>query len=523
MRLFIGRSLVFFYIITLPAFFGLYLASMVNSYPRYDALWFEGGATDYGPAAFFVLSAIYVIPLVVTLCQYLITGYSAFLSRVIGICVWLSPWPIGAAIVADIGKTKFPLAIIWISSKMSFWPVVLVICVAYRVYRLHANVSREAKQHGLNLENARRFREIAQRHQVGPDTVRDLFARFCALSAARNETHENILTQHLPQHLRLLSGMRLSVGEYWLFADGTVGCENLFRVGAFDDITRNSQLCLKAGSLNRYFEWLREYQVHRFYDNALVYLFANRSYGLTQLSLDQAILEYRIGEFTSVEEYLAFKKAPGSYFGYSDKQRYEKELERITHPILREMFEHGGVFRARVLQILNRANPAGVPASSMPVAEVAAESSPPPPAPIVELVSVSRSGRVIFRDMPLHYLSAMVMQGQVLPTDHYWCKGMSEWGLISAYVPTGTPAGAPKKEIKWGEVASDFFLSWLLYAIGGSLIAGLIGYGNSGMAGVGSFIGGFLAFIILIRPITFLLGLLFRFAIGKRGTELFSK
>jgi hypothetical protein len=522
MRSFIGRFLVFFYVITLPTFFGLYVASMVKSYPKYDALWFEGGATEFGPLSFYVLSAIYVIPPVVTLCQYLITGYSAFLSRVFGICVWLSPLPIGAAIVADVGKTKFPLAIVWFTDKLVFWSfIVWVVCVAYRVYRLHSNVSREADQHERNQENARRLREIALRHQVGPDAVSELFARICALSAARNETQEKILTQHLPQHVRLLSGMRFSVGDYWLLADNSVGCENLLRAGAFDDLARNSQLCLKAGSLNRYFEWLREYQVHRFCDNALVYLFANRSYGLTQLPLDQAILECRIGEFSSVEEYLAFKKAPGAYFGYSDKQRYEKELERITHPILLEMFEHGGVYRARVLQILNKANPAMATTSSIPIAEPTPEVSPPPPALTVELVSISRGGRVIFRDMPLHNLSAMVLQGQVLPTDHYWCSGMAGWSLVSAYRSVDAPRQVAREGVNWGEVFADFFLSWLLYVLGGVFIAGLLGYGNGGMSGVGSAIGGFLGFIILVRPVTFVFRTLFRLVIGKRGMELF--
>jgi hypothetical protein len=41
------------------------------------------------------------------------------------------------------------------------------------------------------------------------------------------------------------------------------------------------------------------------------------------------------------------------------------------------------------------------------------------------------------------------------------------------------------------------------------------------MSGVGSAIGGFLGFIILVRPVTFVFRLLFRLATGKRGMDLF--
>ena len=83
------------------------------------------------------------------------------------------------------------------------------------------------------------------------------------------------------------------------------------------------------------------------------------------------------------------------------------------------------------------------------------------------------------------------------------------------------PRRVPEEGVNWGDVFKDFFLSWLLYVLGGTLIAGLIGYGNGGMSGVGSAIGGFLGFIILVRPVTFVFRTLFRLATGKRGMELF--
>lgn len=67
----------------------------------------------------------------------------------------------------------------------------------------------------------------------------------------------------------------------------------------------------------------------------------------------------------------------------------------------------------------------------------------------------------------------------------------------------------------------DFFLSWLLYLLVGVFIAVLIGYLNAGVSGVGAAIGGYVGFIIMVRPVTFVFRTLFRLAMGKRGVELF--
>ena len=139
----------------------------------------------------------------------------------------------------------------------------------------------------------------------------------------------------------------------------------------------------------------------------------------------------------------------------------------------------------------------------------------------MDLVMISRGGQVILRDIKLQNLPTMVLQGQVLMSDHYWCQGMPGWTSVSTFRAVEAPRVVLEEQFDWGEVFTDFFLSWLLYVLGGVFIAGLLGYGNGGMSGVGSAIGGFLGFIILVRPVTFVFRTLFRLVIGKRGMELF--
>ncbi len=134
---------------------------------------------------------------------------------------------------------------------------------------------------------------------------------------------------------------------------------------------------------------------------------------------------------------------------------------------------------------------------------------------------ISRGGKIIFKDLKIQNLSNMVMQGHVLITDYYWHSGMAAWSLVSTYGGQQVQISTPREGVNWSEVLKGFFLSWILYVLGGTLVAGLIGYGRGGVSGVGSAIGGYLGFIIMVRPVSFLLRTIFRLIIGKRGMELF--
>jgi hypothetical protein len=235
------------------------------------------------------------------------------------------------------------------------------------------------------------------------------------------------------------------------------------------------------------------------------------------------LVEFKLGEFSTPDEYLEFVKVSPGYVSYTEREQFKKELEMMSHPVLLKMFEVGGAHRARALQIVRRSQGAAKAEKAraiLPDVCIAAAPTPPQVAPM-DLVMISRGGQIILRDIKLQNLSTMVMQGQVLLTDHYWCSGMAGWSLVSAYRSADAPRHVPEEGVNWGEVFTDFFLSWLLYVLGGVFIAALIGYGNGGMSGAGSAIGGFLGFIIMVRPVTFVFRTIFRLATGKRGAELF--
>jgi uncharacterized metal-binding protein len=83
MSVFIGRLLLLFYIIAIPVFLGLYVTSMVSAHPKLDALWMEGGVTQYGPAAFWVLLSIFVFPACVSFFHYLLSDAQSCLKNVL--------------------------------------------------------------------------------------------------------------------------------------------------------------------------------------------------------------------------------------------------------------------------------------------------------------------------------------------------------------------------------------------------------------------------------------------------------
>lgn len=335
-------------------------------------------------------------------------------------------------------------------------------------------------------------------------------------------------------HFRHFNSLKLSVDDYWSFVCAVVGEKSFFKDAALAELDAHIKMCSRCGGVDSYYHWLSELRRFGLRDKSLEHYFGTYSRS-GEVSLDHCLLEYRIGEFTTVTEYLEFLKAsPPLYVSAAERAKYQAEAEKMTHPVLHRMLELGGFYRARALQIAQRsfsrefpvARPAPVSAPSaivdlFPQAVAGTSHSDSTPSSLPSTVMISRRGQIIFNDINLQNLSTMVMQGHVLLTDHYWCSGMAGWSLVSAYRSPDAPRRVPEEGVNWGEVFKDFFLSWLLYVLGGVFIAGLLGYGNGGMSGVGSAIGGFLGFIILVRPVTFVFRTLFRLVIGKRGMELF--
>ncbi len=554
MSVFIGRFLVLFYIIAIPAFLGLYVTSMVSAHPKLDALWMEGGVTQYGPAAFWVLLSIFVFPACVSFFHYLLSDAQSYLKNVLFISLWLAPFPIGCFLVAKAARTEFPMAITLMNEKLVLGAVILVIGVSYSVYSMYDSLSEES-------EHQEAIKTLARRHGVTRDDATLLTDRLGAAFGTRNRHEGRESYEHyVATHLRHFRALRLSVDDYWSFVGIVVGEKNFFNDAALAELERHLSLCAQAGGMDSYLHWLGELKRLGLQDESLGHYFNEvgasgspklRLYGRkVEVSLAQCLQEYRIGEFTSVAEYLEFLHAqPTHYMSPDERSKYQAEADRLTHPVLHRMLALGGFYRARALQIAQRSMPREIPPRtdsppppntpvfSPPAPPVIPTTSavppPPPPDPGIEAalvpsyygqpasVMISRRGQIIFNEVKLQNLQTLVMQGHVLTSDHYWCQGMPGWSPVSAYSSVSSSRQVPKAGVDWGEVFKDFFLSWLLYVLGGVFIAGLLGYGNGGMSGVGSAIGGFLGFIILVRPVTFVFRTLFRLVIGKRGMELF--
>jgi hypothetical protein len=520
MNAFIGRLLVLFYVITIPLFLGLYLTSMFSAHPKYDALWIEGGVTEFGPAAFLVLVAVFIFPLIVCIGHYLFWDSFSYLEKVLKISAWMAPWPIACAIVARKGRTDFPLAITMMDDGLCFCAIGCVIGVGYSVYTMYATLSLDDAQN-------KKVESLSSRYGASKADVIEVMARLINNWNGYKVGSRHSTDHYVMLHLRLFSNFRSSVEEYWTFVERAIGVNNFFRDEALDELERHLKLCPEFGGVEPYFHWLEELRRFELYDKSLKYYYHSGTYHFGEVSLPQVLIDYRIGEFTSATEYLEFLKArPPSYVSTAEREKYQAEADKMTHPVLHRMLELGGFYRARALQIAQRSSSHEIPVSKVAQVPIPSPVVVAPPAvtsPSIQsvVVMISRGGQIIFNDVKMQNLSNMVMQGQVLMTDHYWCSGMAGWALVSSYRSTEVSRDTPKPGVNWDEVLKDFFLSWLLYVLGGIFIAGLIGYGNGGMSGAGSAIGGFLGFIILVRPVTFLFRTLFRLATGKRGMELF--
>ena len=535
MSAFISRILVFFYVIFLPLYVGLYITAHVSSYPKPAALWIEGGASEFGPAAFIVLLLLWCVPLLLSFAKYLLAGDSIEFGKVLIICAILFAHPVLGAIQAHPWEKGFPLQVLLVDWDKGVFAVIVTFgfliilpfagigSLVYEIYELAEAKDQERKY----------FAELSARCRVNAREVSQLMAGLVAHDKRLNAPYSygrksaaEISRQYLPRHLTLLVKSGLPVDDYLSFAAKAVGERNMFNDDetAFSEIERHVRSFSEAGGVDEHFKWLEAMVRHEFKDVTFE-LFFQRTYGHKgEISLSQALVEFRVGEFTSPDEYLEFVKATVPYSAYDEvTESYLKGLAKMSHPVLVKMFKLGGAYRARALQVVHRAQNAGgmnKPKSTFtnPGASVVPDL---PQASPLDLVMISRGGQIILRDVRLQNMSTMVMHGQVLMTDYYWCSGMAAWSPVSAYRNAEAPRQIPEEEVKWGDILADFFLSWLLYVLGGVSIAGLIGYGNGGMSGAGSAIAGFLGLIILVRPVTFLFRTLFRLAIGKRGMELF--
>jgi hypothetical protein len=467
MSAFISRLLVLFYVVFIPLYFGLYAAAMVSSYPMQAALWIEGGATDLGSAAFFALLVLWFFPLLFSFIKYLFAGDSSDLGKVLVVCAVLSAYPVIGAIQAQMWEQKFPVQVLYIKwGQVGFLgglflivilvilPVGIIINTVHEIHTLASSKEAERKNRA----------ELSARFRVNSDEISQLLAGLIAHEIRVNPTlwirksDSVIESQYLPRHLGLLSKVRLPVDAYLSFVERAVGKDNMLNHAAFIELDRHIQSFSETGGMEQHFRWLEAMVSHSLSDESFS-LYSSHRYDWQKMVLSEALVEFRLGEFASIDEYLEFAKARAGFVGYVEKQPFERELEMMSHPVHVKMFALGGAHRARALQIVRRswnAAQAETPKAFLPDAGISVAPTPPQVAPI-DLVMISRGGQIILRDIKLQNLSTMVMQGQVLTTDHYWCSGMAGWSLVSAYRSADAPRRVPEEGVNWGDVLKDFF------------------------------------------------------------------
>jgi hypothetical protein len=227
--------------------------------------------------------------------------------------------------------------------------------------------------------------------------------------------------------------------------------------------------------------------------------------------LRELLFEYKLGRFTSLPEFEAFRN---KYYSDSISPYADESARKLTHPLLIKMYNADGALRARAIEISNNKPLATEPTTG---------SSPPPPttAPNAGL-AISRNGQVIMQEVSRQDVQIMLRQGVLLITDYYWAKGMSTWLPLSDLSSQATTPIDKPNERSVGSALLSLLVSWLITVLIGVIILGLIGYGNSGAEGAGRLIGTYIGLLIFVRPIFLIVEIISRAIMGKRGVDLLS-
>ena len=124
------------------------------------------------------------------------------------------------------------------------------------------------------------------------------------------------------------------------------------------------------------------------------------------------------------------------------------------------------------------------------------------------------------KDVPFGNIPILLTQGTLQLTDHYWINGMTNWLPLSTMTKAQSHASSAPKERKLGSALLSLFVSWVITVLIGALILALLGYGNSGTEGAGRLIGAYIGLLIFVRPLFFVIEIISRAIMGKRGVEL---
>ena len=440
-----------FYWVTVPTYLFLYILAM-----RADtraAFWIEGGTSVYGPYAFYALMLLWAVPALIG-SMLSIAGHNGVLSKCMLVALIFSAPCIPGILLTSQGQATMIVPhlrdygfIIGIL-VFSLTPLVIIWVIYFIAEDLSGNLHK--------VEAQAEYSEILKSYKLDNEQL--------WLEKQELRGHHDKLKMLL----------------------------NEFSTGAYPSSSDFFGLLKIAAKIN--------------HQSRLSDVNSN-----TISELKDLLFEYKLGRFTSLPEFEAFRNK-----SYSDSiSPYADESARkLTHPLLIKMYNADGALRARAIEISNNKPLATEPTTG---------SSPPPPttAPNAGL-AISRNGQVIMQEVSRQDVQIMLRQGVLLITDYYWAKGMSTWLPLSDLSSQATTPIDKPNERSVGSALLSLLVSWLITVLIGVIILGLIGYGNSGAEGAGRLIGTYIGLLIFVRPIFLIVEIISRAIMGKRGVDLLS-
>lgn len=280
-----------FYWVAVPIYFTIYALAMRAD--THAAFWFDGGSTEFGPAAFYVMILCWIVPVVLGMALS-VAGHKEILSKVMLSSLALSLPIIPGLLFSSQGQS--PMIIPHLSDYFNHGPWIGTINGILWIY--------------------------------GPIGIifcvwEDLFGALTEIEFS-SRMSETLRTYKVDNEQLWLEHQKLS-----RYPDKLKMLLNEFATGAYS-------------SSSEFFALLMIVRGGSFRMN----LAEVTSDTISQLK--NAAFEYKLGRFTSTKEYESFKK---QY--HSDSLRYDadEKARSITHPLLIKMYNAGDALRARAIEI----------------------------------------------------------------------------------------------------------------------------------------------------------------------------
>jgi len=436
-----------FYWVILPIYFILYALAMRGD--SHAAFWFEGGSNEFGPYSFYILILCWLVPVLHGV-MLSIAGHKEILSKTMQVALVLSVPCIPGFLLSSQGQP--PVIVPHLSDYFARGTLDGIMFGMF-FFGVCSGI-------GVLLESL--FSNLGEIETTE-------IVRSCKVD------NEQLWTEHQQLH-----------GNH----DKLKMLLNEFGSGSYSSSSEFFALLMIAGKES--------------YNSRLPDI---NSKIISELK--RAAYEYKLGRFTSPNEYESFSK---KY--HSDSLPYDADVtaRKITHPLLIKMYNAGDALKARAIAISENKATATAPQTT---------SSLPLPTTVLNTnLAISRNGQVFMQDVPRENVQTLIMQGTLRLTDHYWANGMSNWLPLSNLTNDPSTSHAKSSERSLASALLSLLISWLITVVVGVFVLGLIGYGNSGADGAGRLIGTYIGLLIFVRPIFLVIEIISRAIMGKRGVDL---